>query len=72
MALVVNFTNHLRKEYFQYHWYTFLENKTKVNTPNIIYETNITLVSKPDKDTLEKENYRPVSFLNKDRWINGI
>lgn len=71
MALVVNFTNHLRRNIFNT-TYTFLENKTKVNTPNIIYETNITLVSKPDKDTLEKENYRPVSFLNKDRWTNGI
>jgi len=71
MALVVNITNHLRRNIFNT-TYTFLENKTKVNTPNIIYETNITLISKPDKDTLEKENYRPVSFLNKDRWTNGI
>ena len=32
--------------------------------PNSFYEATITLVPKPDKDTTEKENYRPVSLMN--------
>jgi hypothetical protein len=27
--------------------------------PNSFYKVNITLISKPDKDTSKKENYRP-------------
>ena len=29
--------------------------------PNSFYEATITLISKPDKDTTKKENYRPLS-----------
>jgi hypothetical protein len=32
--------------------------------PNSFYEVNITLISKPDKNTSTKENYRPFSFMN--------
>jgi hypothetical protein len=32
--------------------------------PNSLYEANITLISKPNKDTLKKENYRPTSLMN--------
>lgn len=31
---------------------------------NSFYETNITLLPKPDKDTTRKENYRSTSLIN--------
>ena len=32
--------------------------------PNSFYEATITLISKPDKDNTEKQNYTPVSLIN--------
>ena len=32
--------------------------------PNSFYETTIILISKPDKDSTKKENYRPVSLMS--------
>ena len=32
--------------------------------PNLLYETTITLIPKPDKDNTKKENYRPISLKN--------
>jgi len=37
--------------------------------PNSFYEATITLIPKPDKDSPKKENYRPISLINKDAKV---
>ena len=37
--------------------------------PNLLYEANIILNPKPDKDIIMKENFRPISLMNIDAKI---
>ena len=37
--------------------------------PSLCYEVSIILIPKPDKDNTKKENYRPISLMNRDAKI---
>ena len=39
--------------------------QTDGRLPNSIYEATIILIQKPDKDTTKKENFRPISLMNR-------
>ena len=53
---------------------SFLENRREKNILlDSFYETSITLIPKPDKDSVTKENYRSVFLWNMDaKTLNRI
>ena len=42
----------------------FLKLETEGTLPNSFYEATITLIPKPHKDPIKKENFRPISLMN--------
>jgi len=37
--------------------------------PKTFYDATITLISKPDKYTTKKDNYRPISLMNRNAKV---
>ena len=48
---------------------TILKDPRRGKSPKTLYEASIILISKPDKDTAKKENFRPISLMNMDAKI---
>ena len=42
----------------------FLKTEKEETLPNSFYEASIFLIPKPGKNTMRKENYRPISLMN--------
>ena len=66
------FYQRLKEEILPIFYHRFQKIEAEGILPNSFYEVNITITSKPDKDFVRKENYRPISLINKDAKILKI
>ena len=64
MASQANSTKYIKKNLYSF--FSNLKNCRGANTLTTSYEATITLIPKADKDTTEKENYRPMFMMNID------
>ena len=72
MASLVNSTKHLKKNQYQLSPNSS-KNKEEETLPNSFNEASFILISKPNKDTIIKENYRLAFLMNTDiKFFNKI
>ena len=64
MTSLGNSTKHRKNLYLYFSNYS-----EERELPNSFYKTTITLVPKPDKDSIKKEKYRPISLMSIDAKI---
>ena len=68
MASQRNSTKH-EKELIPIFLKLFQKTEEEGTFPNLFYKATITLIVKPDKDTMKKENYRLIYLMNIDAKI---
>ena len=63
----------MKEELTPVHHRLFEKIQTDGRLSNSFHEASIILISKPDKDTTKKENFRPISLINiDDKILNKI